>query len=68
MNDPKKQLVLQQQLVDAHSIHYEKCVSDLCQLFNMGLELKSKNIFYDDKQDGGFAFIDFLDYNETQLI
>ena len=38
--------------------HYEKLVSDACQLLEMSYEGKNKNLFYDDQT--GFWFIDFL--------
>ena len=38
--------------------HYEKLISDGCQLFDMGYEAKPKNLFYDE--ESGFWYIDFL--------
>ena len=38
--------------------HIEKAIRDLIQIFNMGLELKPKNLFYDEKY--GYTFIDLL--------
>ncbi len=67
-NEPSKQLKVQELLLEAPDTVYEKCVSDLCELFNMGLELKEKNIFYDNSKDGaGFTFIDLLGYDTTPL-
>lgn len=55
------QLEKQSQLVNAPDTHYEKLVSDVCELFDLGLELKSKNMYYDESiQDGGFTIIDLL--------
>lgn len=66
--EPAEQLQVQELLLEASDTVYEKCVSDLCELFNMGLELKGKNIFYDNSKDGaGFTFIDLLGYNTTPL-
>ena len=67
-SDPQEQLQLQNKILNAPDTHYDKCVKDLCELFNMGLELKPKNIFYDEsKEKGGFTFIDLLDHNEKPL-
>lgn len=66
--EPAEQLQVQESLLEAPDTVYEKCVRDLCELFNMGLELKGKNIFYDNSKDGaGFTFIDLLGYNTTPL-
>ncbi len=66
--DIKEQLELQQKILNAPEKHYEKCISDLCSLFHMGLEVKAKNIYYDeDKENGGFTFIDLSRYDETPL-
>ena len=66
--EPAEQLQVQELLLEAPDTVYEKCVRDLCELFNMGLELKGKNIFYDNSKDGaGFTFIDLLGYNTTPL-
>lgn len=43
--------------------HIEKAIRDLIQIFNMGLELKPKNLFYDEKY--GYTFIDLLNSDET---
>ena len=67
-NEPSKQLKVQELLLEVPDTVYKKCISDLCELFNMGLELKGKNIFYDNSKDGaGFTFIDLLGYNTTPL-
>lgn len=67
-NSAQEQILLQQELLDAPDYHFEKCISDLSELFNMGLELKPKNIFYDNSKDGiGFSFIDLLEYNKTSM-
>ena len=42
--------------------HIEKAIKDLMELYNMGLELKPKNFFYD--QENGYTFIDLLGYGE----
>ncbi len=59
-NNPQEQLRCQKELLNAPDYHYEKCIEDLASLFNMGLELKPKNIFYDSQPNGGFTFIDLL--------
>ena len=43
--EPAEQLQVQELLLEAPDTVYEKCVSDLCELFNMGLELKGKIYF-----------------------
>jgi len=59
--DKKVQLNIQLRLANAPDAHYEKLVSDVCELFNFGLELKPKNMFYNENvQDGGFTIIDLL--------
>ena len=60
-----KLLEQQQVLLSAPESHFDKCISDLCELFNMGLELKEKNIFYD--KDEGFIFIDLLKASDVPL-
>ena len=66
--DAQKQLEMQLKIYNMPFDHYVKCVQDLCELFNMGLELKAKNIFYDsDIKNGGFTFIDLLEYQETPI-
>ena len=55
------QLKMQKILADAPIKHYEKLIRDLCELSHLGLELKPKNVFYDnDLVNGGFYFIDLL--------
>lgn len=67
-NDPQTQLRLQQELLEAPDYHYEKCLQDIAELFHMGLELKPKNIFYDNsRNNGGFTFIDLLNYDPTPM-
>ena len=67
-NAPQTQLRLQQELLEALDYHYEKCLQDIAELFHMGLELKPKNIFYDNSRDnGGFTFIDLLNYDPTPI-
>lgn len=64
-NDAATQIKLQKKLIDAPDFIYEKAIKDLCELFNMGLEPKSKNIFFDE--NNGFSFIDFLKENSAPL-
>ncbi len=60
-NDIKTQLAMQSKIANAPLSHYKKLISDVCELFNFGLELKPKNIYYDeDLQNGGFTIIDLL--------
>lgn len=67
-NDSKTQLKRQEALLNAPDYHYEKCIADICEIFNMGLELKAKNVFYDESiEDGGFTFIDLIGYDSTPL-
>ena len=62
--DFKALLVRQTALANAPDAHYERFVKDLCELKNLGMELKSKNLFYDeDAKNGGFTIIDLLDYS-----
>lgn len=57
----EEQICKQSIIASAPDSHYEKLVADLCNLFDVGLELKPKNIFYDDNvESGGFTFIDLL--------
>lgn len=68
VNDCQTQLMLQEKILNAPDLHYEQCIRDLCELFHMGLELKSKNIYYDDdKKNGGFTFIDLLGFDSRGL-
>lgn len=60
-----EQLKRQYILAAAPSRHYERFISDICSLFNMGLELKPKNFFYDINE--GFTIIDLLEANETPI-
>ncbi len=60
-NDIKTQYDLMNEFVSMPDFHIDKAISDICRLFNMGIELKGKNIFYDNSViDGGFTFIDFV--------
>ena len=60
-NDPIIQIERQQELLSAPDSHYDKLVSDMCELLNLGTEVKSKNVFYDDNyENGGFTIIDLL--------
>lgn len=65
--DTLAQLRLQKQLSEAPDYHYDKCIGDLCELFNMGLELKDKHIYYDKAEDGGFSFVGLFGYDTTPL-
>ena len=59
--DTKTQLEKQGVLANAPDSHYEKLVQDLMALFNLGLELKPKNVYYDESiEQGGFTIIDLL--------
>lgn len=63
--DNEVQLANQKVFADAPDQHYNKLISDLMYLFNAGLELKPKNVFYDaDKTNGGFVIIDLLGSND----
>lgn len=67
-NEQQTQMNLQKRILNAPQSHFDKCVSDLCEIFNMGLELKPKNIFYDQSpENGGFTFIDLLLSDPTPL-
>lgn len=60
-NNPNIQIERQQELLSAPDSHYDKLVSDMCELLNMGTEVKAKNVFYDDnRENGGFTIIDLL--------
>ena len=48
-------------VLQAPDNHYEQLIHDLCELLDMGIEPKDKNIFYDpDPEKGGFTIIDIL--------
>ena len=47
--------------------HYIKYIKDLTELINMGIEPVSKNIFYEDKEEGGFTIIDLTNYDGTPM-
>ncbi len=58
----------QKELASMPSAHLEKWVTDIMALFNMGLELKVKNFFYDkDPEVGGFTIIDLLESNSEEV-
>ncbi len=60
-NDIGTQYDLMKEFVSMPDSHIDKAILDICSLFNMGIELKEKNIFYDNSiNDGGFIFIDFI--------
>ena len=62
--DSKIQLYMQSILANSPESHYEKFINDVCELFNLGLELKPKNMFYDESvQTGGFTIIDLLKFS-----
>ena len=62
--NPKEQLEIQRKFLKEPIEKYEKCVRDLIELHNMGLELKPKNIFYDfEDTKNGVYFIDLLGFN-----
>ena len=63
IEDYEKKLTIQEYFSNISSDILKKCITDLCELFNLGLELKPKNIFYDEKE--GFYFIDFLNPDNT---
>ena len=46
-------------MASAPQSHFDKYISDIIELFYFGIELKSKNIFYDEEE--GFTIIDFLE-------
>ena len=60
-NNPNIQIERQKELLSAPDSHYDKLVSDMCELLNLGTEVKAKNVFYDDNhENGGFTIIDLL--------
>lgn len=60
---------MQLKIANAPDSHYEKLVKDLCELKHLGIELKPKNVFYDeDLQNGGFTIIDMLGENAGNKI
>lgn len=64
-NISAEQLKAQRVIMNQPNEIYDKCILDLCEIFNMGIELKDKNIFYDEKL--GFSFIDFLNSSSNSL-
>lgn len=65
--DSNIQLAMQSILANVPESHYEKLINDVSELFNLGLEPKPKNMFYDENiQTGGFTIIDLAGvYGET---
>ncbi len=67
-SDSELQLLMQARLLNAPQQHCEKFIQDVCALFHSGIELKPKNIYYDeDRENGGFTIIDLLDASEEEL-
>ncbi len=71
--ETEKQIAAQQILANAPISHYEKFIKDVIELFNFGLELKPKNLYYDE--NNGFTIIDLIglkdklfDYNSLKDI
>jgi len=61
------QLDMQSRIANAPDKHFEQYSRDLQALFNMGYELKPKNLFYDENvQDGGFTVIDLLGNRQSK--
>lgn len=59
---------MKSRLANAPDSHYEQLIRDFCELFHLGIELKPKNIFYDESiQDGGFTIIDLEGGTEEPL-
>lgn len=58
MEDAERQLVMQEKILNIPDSHYQKCILDLIELYELGIELKPKNIYYDEKV--GFTIIDLL--------
>lgn len=59
--DCQEQIIRQSIIANAPQNHFDKFVIDLCELYNLGMEIKPKNLFYDeDIIDGGFTIIDLL--------
>ena len=59
-----EQLSKQEEVLNIPQEHYDRLAVDLKELFNMGLEPKLKNVFYDENY--GFTLIDLLGYDETE--
>ena len=67
-NNIKKQYELMNEFISMPESHIDKAIADICKLFHMGIELKAKNIFYDNSLiDGGFTFIDFIFGDEKEI-
>lgn len=57
----EQQIEKQKEILNAPDTHFDTLVLDLCELAYSGIEMKSKNIFYDkDEKQGGFTIIDLL--------
>lgn len=57
--DPEKQIAMQSVIASAPDSHFERILEDIMQLYNLGLEMKAKNLFYDESLNGGgFTIID----------
>ena len=56
-----KKLIIQEKFLNIPTKQLEKCIKDLCELFNLGLEIVPNNIYYDEKI--GFSFINLNDDN-----
>lgn len=60
-NNPIISIDRQKELLSAPDSHFDNLINDLCALINVGIEVKAKNLFYDnDNQSGGFTIIDLL--------
>ena len=67
-NAPEIQIERQKELVNAPDAHYQQLIHDLSELINLGVEIKSKNIFYDNNREtGGFTIIDLLGGNNESF-
>lgn len=60
-DDPTKQLNNQIKITNLDDIHYKQLAFDLKELMHAGIELKPKNIYFDEKsKTGAFTIIDLL--------
>lgn len=64
-NSVIEQLDKQMELLNLPQSIYDKLVSDIYELYNMGIELKPKNIYFD--KEYGFTIIDLLNYNSRTV-
>ena len=62
-NSVNQQINKQLELFNLPQSIYDKLVNDIYELYNMGIELKPKNIYFD--KEIGFTIIDLLDYNSN---